>query len=344
METKSRYLYLMCYIFAILPMIGFLLGSYGWLLPVLMIFGLIPILDYVYTDERSVIEINQSREHELWYKNVCLSFVPYALIIMIISLWLVDVYKPSNLQLMAFGMTSGLTFGSLSINMSHELLHKRSLIERIAARVLLGIFFYGQFYIEHVRNHHKHAATKEDPTSGRYNESIYHFIPRSIYQSWCSALLAEEKRLKKKNRSFWHYTNEFYWIITTPVIILLTAYFIAGLTGIYFILYQSVITVIIVEMVNYMGHYGLERKKLPNGQYEPISPQHSWNCTHVVSNQLLLNLQRHSDHHVHGGRRYQYIQSISDAPQYPTGYPGLALIVFIPPLWRHIIHKRIKRS
>ena len=52
-----------------------------------------------------------------------------------------------------------------------------------------------------------------------------------------------------------------------------------------------------LEIINYIEHYGLQRKKLPDGTYEKVNIRHSWNAPHKFSNYLFYKLQRHSDHH-----------------------------------------------
>lgn len=55
--------------------------------------------------------------------------------------------------------------------------------------------------------------------------------------------------------------------------------------------------VIVLEVINYIEHYGLRRKRLPDGTYEKVTIRHSWNAPHRFTNYLLYKLQRHSDHH-----------------------------------------------
>ena len=72
--------------------------------------------------------------------------------------------------------------------------------------------------------------------------------------------------------------------------------------------------IMFLETVNYIEHYGLERQKDENGIYESITKMHSWNCK---SGPVLIRLQRHSDHHLHGYRPYQTLRRIDDAPAMP---------------------------
>jgi alkane 1-monooxygenase len=99
-----------------------------------------------------------------------------------------------------------------------------------------------------------------------------------------------------------------------------------------------------LELINYIEHYGLTRKHLGDGKYERVQPHHSWNASHRVSNWLLINLQRHSDHHVKPDRRYPLLQTYEDevAPHLPHGYPLMTIAAMIPPLWKRIMNPRVK--
>ena len=89
----------------------------------------------------------------------------------------------------------------------------------------------------------------------------------------------------------------------------------------------------------------MTRKHLGDGKYEHVKPQHSWNSAHKASNWLLINLQRHSDHHYKPDRRFPLLQTYSDgdAPQLPFGYPVMTIAAMIPPLWRRVMNPRVRR-
>jgi alkane 1-monooxygenase len=96
--------------------------------------------------------------------------------------------------------------------------------------------------------------------------------------------------------------------------------------------------------VNYVEHYGLTRRYLGDGRYEPVRPHHSWNADHKVTNWLLINLQRHSDHHYKPDRRFPLLQTYAadEAPQLPLGYPAMTALAMIPPLWRRRMNPRVR--
>lgn len=109
----------------------------------------------------------------------------------------------------------------------------------------------------------------------------------------------------------------------------------------YFWLLQSVLAFSLLEMVNYIEHYGLQRRLLPSGHYERVTHLHSWNASHLVSNFFLFQLQRHSDHHESALRPYQVLRHFDESPQLPTGYTGMILLSLLPPAWFRIMDKRL---
>jgi alkane 1-monooxygenase len=106
---------------------------------------------------------------------------------------------------------------------------------------------------------------------------------------------------------------------------------------------SSTIGILLLETVNYIEHYGLKRKKVGNAYYEKVMPIHSWNSNHTLGRLLLLELTRHSDHHYMASRKYQVLRHFDESPQMPTGYPGMILLAFIPPLWFYVMHKQIDK-
>ena len=108
-----------------------------------------------------------------------------------------------------------------------------------------------------------------------------------------------------------------------------------------YLLIQAVIGFSLLEVVNYLEHYGLRRQKSEDGRYERCLPEHSWNSNNVASNVLLYHLQRHSDHHANPTRRYQALRHVEEAPQLPTGYAGMIVLAWFPPLWRRVMDPRL---
>ncbi len=235
------------------------------------------------------------------------------------------------------GMVSG-----IAINTAHELGHKRASLERWLSRVALAQSGYGHFYIEHNRGHHVRVATPEDPASSRLGESFYAFWPRTVAGSLRSAWGLERTRLARTGRSPWTLHNDILgaWAMTVVLFAALCAAF--GLVVLPYLLLQAVIGFSLLEVVNYLEHYGLLRSRRADGErYERTAPEHSWNSNSVASNVLLYHLQRHSDHHANPTRRYQALRHVDHAPQLPTGYAGMIVLAAIPPLWRRVMDPRL---
>ena len=100
--------------------------------------------------------------------------------------------------------------------------------------------------------------------------------------------------------------------------------------------------ILLLETVNYIEHYGLQRKATGENRYERTLPHHSWNSNYLYGRVLLFELSRHSDHHYMASRKYQILQHHENAPQLPTGYPGSMLLALLPPVWCSIMNKKIK--
>jgi alkane 1-monooxygenase len=115
-----------------------------------------------------------------------------------------------------------------------------------------------------------------------------------------------------------------------------------GWTVLPFLLLQAFYGSSLLEIVNYVEHYGLARRRLPDGRYERCAPEHSWNSNHLVSNLILYQLQRHSDHHAHASRSYQALRHFDGAPQLPSGYMAMILLAYVPPLWFRVMNPRVR--
>jgi alkane 1-monooxygenase len=120
----------------------------------------------------------------------------------------------------------------------------------------------------------------------------------------------------------------------------LTAVF--GWTVLGWLLVQAFVGFSLLEVVNYLEHYGLKRQKRADGRYERVDPRHSWNADHTVSNLLLYQLQRHSDHHANPVRRYQTLRHFEESPQLPSGYGTMIVVAVIPPLWRAVMDPKVR--
>ena len=239
--------------------------------------------------------------------------------------------------------TTGIACGVLGINVAHELGHRKTWYEQLMSKILLLTSLYMHFFIEHNRGHHKHVSTPLDPASARKGEPLYFFWFRSSWGSYKSAWNIENKRLKKLGKPILSLSNEMlvYQIIQVALLLLIGFAF-SWLVMLYFIA-AAVSGFLLLETVNYIEHYGLQRKQMENGAYESVKPHHSWNSDHVLGRLLLFELSRHSDHHYRAARKYQTLRHMENSPQMPTGYPGMLVLSLAPPIFFWVMDRQIRR-
>jgi alkane 1-monooxygenase len=237
----------------------------------------------------------------------------------------------------------GMLCGVFGINVGHELGHRTNPFEQFLAKCLLLTSLYMHFNIEHNRGHHKRVATPEDPSSARYGEWVYSFYFRSIILSYISAWHISNNETLKKSKKVFSIYNEMILFTIIQVVFVAGIFLLAGWFAGLCYLVSAGIGILLLETVNYIEHYGLQRRSLGEGKYERPLPAHSWNSDHVVGRLMLFELSRHSDHHYLASRKYQVLRHHDDSPQMPTGYPGMMLLSLFPPAWFYVMNKRVTR-
>jgi alkane 1-monooxygenase len=346
-RDAKRYAWLLGLIVPTLPFLAWGLvqitglGAFWFYGPVL-VFIIFPLLDLlVGVDAANPPDsVIKWLEQDRYYRWCTYLFLPIQYAGLVFACWLWSSGKLSTVEDLGLVLTVGVVSG-IAINTAHELGHKRASMERWLSKVALAQSGYGHFFIEHNRGHHVRVATPEDPASSRLGESFYAFWPRTVLGSLRSSWELERIRLGRMDRSPWTLRNDILgaWAMTVVLFAALTVIF--GLIVLPFLLLQAVLGFTLLEVVNYLEHYGLMRQRREDGRYERTRPEHSWNSNNVASNVLLYHLQRHSDHHANPMRRYQALRHVEEAPQLPTGYAGMIVLAAIPPLWRRVMDRRL---
>ncbi len=237
-----------------------------------------------------------------------------------------------------------IVLGVNGINVGHELGHRQATNERFIGKALLLPSMYMHFYIEHNFGHHLHAATKEDPATARYNQSVYSFWFTSTIRQYFSAWKIQNKLLKYNHRGFFSVKNDMFWYLIIEAVYLLAIYFGFGGIGLLFAIGGAIVGFTLLETVNYIEHYGLLRLKTKSGRYERVKEVHSWNSNHVIGRIVLYELTRHSDHHYKSSKKYQILDCHEESPQMPFGYPTSMVMSLFPPLWFKLMNKRVPRE
>jgi alkane 1-monooxygenase len=235
-------------------------------------------------------------------------------------------------------MGVGINSGSSGIVCAHELIHRGARWLRALGIWNLLLVNYGHFRVEHMI-HHRLVGTRQDPTTARRGESVYYFILRTIPQQFWQSLLTEGQRVRRRGGMAYGPANFVVYATVLQFIVCVTMFAMFGTRMLQVYLLQSVIAVVLLEIVNYIEHYGLERS--PG---EPLGSHHSWGTDKVASRFSLLELSRHADHHLHASRPYVELESHDESPHLPTGYWGMAYLSLLPPLWFWIVDCRIPQQ
>lgn len=334
--------------FLLLPLvwIGAIFGGWTVLLAPLATWYLFAVLDGIFGLNVENADPQTPDEDLTLYTALTTAWVPLQFVTLYGLIWYVT--RADHLSgLGKFGVFFGVGVltGTIGINYSHELMHQKNKLERWLGDILLSMVLYSHFRSEHLLVHHRYVGTPRDPVTARYNEGFHRFYPRVLKQSLHSSFQAEKAMLARKDLPWSDLSNPFfrYWGLQTAMLLL--ALLLGGWGGLVLFLVQAGVAIWQLELVNYVEHYGLTRKHLGDGKYEHVQPRHSWNAAHKASNWLLINLQRHSDHHYKPDRRFPLLQNYTtgDAPQLPYGYPVMTVAAMIPPLWRRVMNPRVRR-
>lgn len=331
----------------ILPLVVYIsFTNKGWLtyLPALIFFGLVPLLEFFIkpnTYNLSKEEEKEEKENKL-YTYLLYGTLPVQMAFLIFFFHAIQETNLSNSEIFGriFGM--GIMCGVIGINVGHELGHRNHRFAELIGEILLLTSLNTHFLPYHNGGHHYNVATPKDAATARKNEVLFVFWIRSHFTSYLQAWQLENKRMKSLNRHWLHHQNRMVVYTLCNVLLLALIYFTFGQFVLQTFITAAIIGILLLETVNYIEHYGLLRKKNNHGRYERVKRNHSWNSNHKVGQVLLFNLSRHSDHHYNGAKHYQLLKSLPESPQMPTGYPGMMLLSFIPPIWFWIMNKKIK--
>ena len=314
----------------------------GWFtaVPVVIVFGLLPILDWmagVAAMTRQAPDLAFNR----WFRLVTWLWVPVQLALIAWLVGTVSMEQLGMLELAGATLSVGATTGAIGMTFAHELIHRRHGYERLFGNILLASVTYPHFAIEHVKGHHRHVGTPRDPATARLGESVYRFVPRSVVGGLISAWQIERLKLWERGKSTWSINNLMLRYAAVELAIYASIGIGLGPVALALFMGQSLVAIAVLEAINYVEHYGLLRKKSASYEYERIKPEHSWDSPNRISNWLLINLPRHSDHHMSAAKRYQSLELLPHAPRLPGGYGAMFLLALVPPLWFRVMNPRV---
>ncbi|MDO5658267.1 MAG: alkane 1-monooxygenase [Paracoccus sp. (in: a-proteobacteria)] len=319
-------------------------GAWWWLLVPAYAWSLVTALDMALGLNETNPETDAAEAELFWYRAVTIIWFPLQFAMIFGAIWYGTRAGLSGWELAGLFFAIGVASGTIGIVYAHELLHQRNAVERWLGDLLLASVLYSHFRTEHLLVHHSWVGTPRDAVTGRYNEGFHRFFWRVLRDCPRSAWRAEVARLARAGRGPFDLRNPFWRYAALQAGMLALAAILGGWVGLLLFLWQAFVAVWQLELTNYVEHYGLTRRHLGDGRYEPVRPHHSWNAAHTASNWLLINLQRHSDHHYKPARRFPLLQTYAEdeAPQLPLGYPAMTFLAMVPPLWRRRMNPRVR--
>jgi alkane 1-monooxygenase len=346
-RDRKRSWWLLSVVYPLIPFVGLaahaLTGDpLGLALPLLIFYGLMPLLDVLVGEDHDnpPEAVVPQLEADPYYRWLTWLTVPLHFVALVGCAWWVGTQALPPWAVVVCGYVAGAASG-LGINTGHELGHKRGALEQWLTRLVLAVPVYGHFTVEHNRGHHRWVATPEDHASARMGESIYRFAVRELVGGVTRAWRLEGERLASLGQSRWGPGNTMLQSYAVSAVLQLGLLAAFGRVMVPFLAVHNAVAWWQLTSANYVEHYGLLRQRLPDGQYELTQPHHSWNTNHLVTNLTMFHLQRHSDHHAHPSRRYQSLRHFPQLPRLPSGYPGMFVLAYVPPLWFRVMDPRV---
>jgi alkane 1-monooxygenase len=238
----------------------------------------------------------------------------------------------------ALMVATGLTAGIFGMLVAHELFHSRFAAERAFGVALLCGMTYPHFRLSHLYVHHRIGGTLADPATARLGEGAYRFILRSVAGQFMQAWRLERRLAVAAGRPV--RGNRLFRYLGLVIALYAAAALGYGWKGVGFLFGESLVAIFILELFNYIAHYGLLRRVGADGRPEPMSALHSWNAAQRFSNLALFNGGRHTSHHQLPAASYQTLALPQDVPMLPSGFAGSICLALVPPLWRRIMDPR----
>jgi len=271
------------------------------------------------------------------YRALPWLYIPFQLGIIAWAIWAAA--QSDALGIAALVLSVGLTTGIFGMLTAHEMVHSPYRGEREWGALMLTGMTYRHFRVAHIFGHHRFAATERDAATARLHEGFYAFLIRTVPAQLIEAWRFEQARCRKHRFVFLRNRTN-HDIVIALAVFAITAFF-AGWRGVIFLAAESTVAIAVLEMFNYVAHYGLIRERNRGGALEPFAPHHSWNSSNVLANPIIFNMGRHSDHHTRPSVPYQTLRYIEIAPELPAGYAGSILLALMPPLWRRIMDPKV---
>lgn len=327
-------------------------GNWTWFTAIAG-YVVVPLLDLVVGED----SYNPTPEEEsylkknVWFRVLTWLYPPLYIFSVIYGAYHISQHPELSVFEIAGITVSTAIAGGFGIGCIHELIHRPTHFELGIARISLVFSSYAHFWIEHLWGHHKRVATDEDPASSAVGDDVYTFLIKCWIGVAKSAWNIEAKFLEKKGYNRFNvFQNRIIQGWAASSLVGAAIYFNFGFNAWAFFLGQGIGVWAHIDNANYIEHYGLRRRKTgvvdKDGEVEYERPgwYHAWNTADRVSNYILFKIERHPDHHTNAGRPFQILRHFKESPTMPTGYAGMFVLSWFPPLWWAIMDPLVKNA
>ena len=340
--------YLLALVPPLLPPLGWLAGAASglaapsaWLTP-LIVFGLVPVIEPLIgeTHENPGPDEAQALDADARLRWLPLAVLPLQAASLLFCGW-AFLTAASHAASAGYLVSCGLVSVATAMVAGHELIHRRTRWEQAAGAALLSSVWYATYKPEHLWGHHIKVGTPEDNATAARGENVYGFIGRAMRRNPRDGYRLQAARMRRRGLGPWSWRNDMVWWTALSLSLTALAFASGGVRGLLFFGGQAVVAVFLLELINYVEHYGLMRERLPNGRWSRVTPAHSWSSQHLLTNWIVFQLARHGDHHVAASRAYPSLRALPDSPRLPFGYPTALMLAAVPPLWRRVMDPRL---
>lgn len=260
-------------------------------------------------------------------------YIPLQLLVIVWAIREASVNRNNMAVFASLAIAVGVCTGVFGVLAAHEMVHSRVRWQHWLGAAMLTGMSYRHFRIAHIHGHHRYAATGRDVSTAQFGESFYAFFARTLRGQITQAWRFEACRRRNARLSFAHNC------VNQDVLVMFLIYALlswtVGWRAAAFLACESVVAILVLELFNYVAHYGLLRRA-----GERMAAHHSWNSS-GAANLLIFNMGRHSHHHRAPALAYDGLRKAPCAPKLPCGYAGAILLALVPPLWRAVIHPRL---
>jgi alkane 1-monooxygenase len=326
-KPESWLWHLLGFVLPSIALAGNVLGEWWVLSGVVLAFGIYPILDWLLGEDHHRREV-RTNGTPFVVLLVLHAFLVLPLVATVIWRGMED---GNAWTTWAAALSTGVAVGMSGIVVGHEMGHKKHKSARwYLGRMTLYLSLYPHFTTEHNHNHHRLVGMAEDGASAPKGRGLWTQFAITIPQQFMSAWRTQAERSK----SVLH--NSILHGLLIQFALIAAIFHFAGMWGLGAFLFQAALAIFLLEYVNYIRHYGLERS-----EGERQTEMHSWQSKKRLSRWVLIELTLHPAHHMKASTPFWQLQPYEGAPELPTGYFGMFWPSLIPPLWKRWMDPRI---